>query len=139
VTPEEMHGTITAIFEALNETGWDGPAVTQYYEPDTVIHTFPEWPGADVYRGHDGLIAVLEEWTENFDDMHLELVRLVEVEDRAVVLGWMSGSSKAQGVPTRIQLGSLVEFGDSRLRESWFYLSWDEALKKAGVEDESTA
>jgi hypothetical protein len=132
-----MHRTIKVILDSLNEAGWDGHAVTQHYEPDTVIHTFPEWPGEDVYRGHDGLIAVLDEWTDNFNEMHLELVRLVDAEDGLVVLGWMSGRSKGQGVPTRLQLGALAEFGDDRLRESWFYLSWEEALKKAGVEGES--
>jgi ketosteroid isomerase-like protein len=134
-----MHRTINVMLDSLNEAGWDGRAVTQYYEPDTVIHPFPEWPGDGVYRGHDGLIAVLNDWTESFDEMHLEVVRLVDAEDGVVVLGWMSGRSKVQGVPTRLQLGALAEFGDDRLRESWFYLSWDEALKKAGVEDEPSA
>lgn len=135
LSSEDKHSLIERLVVALNESGWDGAAVAHLYKPDTVLHTFPEWPGVSLYHGRDGIKAVVAEWTESFDDLHLELVRMTDAGERVVILGWQSGRSRGQGVPAKIQLGAVAAFGDELISETWFFLSWAEALREAGIEE----
>ena len=43
-------------------------ASLRFFAPDVAWYPSDRWLDVDVYRGHDGMRAVQEEWVANFDD-----------------------------------------------------------------------
>ncbi len=67
-------------FEAFDQDGIE--EALPRLAPDNVVHALPEWPGPSEYRGHDGIRALMTEWTESFDDFHFEIGEIRELRDR---------------------------------------------------------
>ena len=75
---------VRAAIDALNGSGWDPDAVIPHFDPGAVHYPFPDWPGLERYEGPEGLRALIDEWTQSFDELHWEVVRLIDEEDRVV-------------------------------------------------------
>jgi ketosteroid isomerase-like protein len=121
-------------FEAFNQRGSE--AAMAFFAPDVVSYPFREWPGASEYRGHDGMRALLAEWTENFDDFELEVGEIRQVGDRVLVLAETVGRIKGSRVPIRQPFGALYwGFRNGQIGETRNFLTWREALEAAGLSE----
>jgi ketosteroid isomerase-like protein len=121
-------------FEAFNARGVE--AALASFAPDVVLYAFPEWPGPSAYRGHDGMRALMAEWTENFDDFELEVCEVRDVGDRVLVLAETVGRIKGSRVPIRQPFGALYwDFRDGQIGETRNFLTWREALAAAGLRE----
>jgi ketosteroid isomerase-like protein len=130
---EQAVEQIRLMFERFNRAGFE--AAASYIAPDTVWHTFPEWPGAEKYEGVDGVRQLTQEWTENFDDYRWEISELIDRGDRVVVLAHHGGESKGAGTPVRQRVaGVFTEFdSEGRASRARFFTSWEQALEVAGA------
>jgi hypothetical protein len=61
------------MLEAGNASGWSVESVARFFLPTWVGRVVPEWPGPGTYQGHDGLAALLDEWTADTERFELEL------------------------------------------------------------------
>ena len=77
--------------------GGDATAWLQDLDPDVVLHV--EQAGQGVYRGHEGVIKSLVDWTEDFDGFKSVPEEFLEHGDYVVVRTRQTGSGKASGVP----------------------------------------
>jgi ketosteroid isomerase-like protein len=131
---QENVEVVRRAFEAFNEGGAE--AALASFAPDVVLYAFPEWPGPSEYGGHDGMRALLAEWTENFDDFELEVCEVREVGDRVLVLAETVGRIKGSRVPIRQPFGALYwDFRNGQIGETRNFLTWREALKAAGLRE----
>ena len=81
-------------------TAWSGGDVTallQDLDPDVVLHV--EQAGQGVYRGHEGAIKSLADWTEDFDDFKVVAEEFLDNGDYVVVRTRQTGSGKSSGAP----------------------------------------
>ena len=84
---------VAASIEAFNAHG--DRAVLPVLSEDVVWHSAPGWAGKPVYRGHDGVLELIAEWTENFVDYKWESVDARELADgRVVVLNRHKGRTR---------------------------------------------
>ena len=111
-------------------------ATRPFWAPDLLLYSYPEWAGPAQYRGHEGLRAVLAEWTENFDFFEIEICEIREAGDSVVMLGETVGQIKGSSAPIRHPLGTVYsEFRDGRIGQSRNFLTWSEALEAAGLRE----
>jgi len=121
-------------FEAFNQGGVE--AALPCFAPNIVSYPFREWPTASVYRGHDGMRALLAEWTENFDDFELQISEIRQVGERVLVLAETVGRIKGSRVPIRQPFGALYwNFRDGQIGETRNFLTWREALEAAELSE----
>ena len=131
---EENVETTHKVFEAFGAGGVE--AVLDSFAPDIVLHAFPEWPGPSDYRGHDGIRALLAEWTENFDDFEIEVHEVRAVGDRVLVLAETVGRIRGSRVPIRQPFGAVWwDFRNGQVGKGRNFLTWREALEAAGLEE----
>ena len=111
-------------------------AILTCFAPDAVHYSFPEWAGQAAYRGPDGLLALLAEWTDNFDDFEFDVREFREAGDRVVMLGEMVGRIKGSGVPIRQPFGAAYsDFREGQIGEARNFLTWREALEAVGLSE----
>ena len=123
--------------EGLNAAAWNPSDEGVLLHPEGSMYPPAEWPGADVYEGHEGRAALIREWTSSFQDLRAEIERLIDDGDRVIALVRMRGTSKASGVDIDWQLGFIAsDFADDdgRAREVRWYMSQEQALEAAGIE-----
>jgi ketosteroid isomerase-like protein len=120
--------------EAWNRDGPSDAAVSLAH-PDGVVHAFPEWPDEAVYRGRDGWLRLMEQWTENFDDITWEIEKLIDDDPTVAVLVNHRATVKGTGVPLVQPLGLVARFQDKMVLEARFFLTWNEALEAAGLSE----
>jgi ketosteroid isomerase-like protein len=126
---------VRRMVQAGNAEDWRGNRVLDFFAPDWVGHALPEWPGPQRWEGHDGLRALLAEWTGNFDEFRLEVAEDVDNDARVLSRLKMSGVAKASGMPVTTSLSAISMFRDGKIVDTRWFLSWKEALKAVGLEE----
>jgi ketosteroid isomerase-like protein len=92
---EENLEIVRRIFTAFS--GGDAAAMLQDMDPDMVLHV--DQAGQGVYRGHEGAIKSLADWTEDIDDFKVVPEEFLDNGDYVVVRTRQTGRGKASGVP----------------------------------------
>ena len=131
---EENLDAVRRNIDAWNRDGSSDAAVSLAH-PDSVVHAFPEWPDEAVYRGRDGWLRLLEQWTENFDGITWEIEKLIDDDPTVAILVNHRATVKGTGVPLVQPLGLVLRFQDGMVLEARFFLTWNEALEAAGLSE----
>src|SRR5262245_54593377 len=122
---EENVEVVRNAYKAFAEAGVE--AAMPMFAPDLLMYPFPEWPQPSAYRGHDGLRALLAEWTENFDDFEIAVSEFRENHDAMLLLAEMVGRVKNTQVPIRQPLGTVYsDFRDGRIGTGRSFLTWEQ-------------
>jgi ketosteroid isomerase-like protein len=131
---QENVETVRQIYKAWAAGGIE--AALAYFAPNVVLYSFSEWPGPSEYRGHDGIRAVIAEWTENFDDFDIEVHEVRDLGERALLLAETVGRIKGSRVPIRQPLGAIYwDFRNGQTGGTRNFLTWREALEAAGLSE----
>ena len=76
------------------------------------------------------------EWTDTFDEVKWETEKLIDVADTVVALVTHKGRIKGTGIPISQPVGAVfASFADGMVGEMSFFMTWDEALEAAGLEE----
>ena len=131
---EENVELVRRAYNAFAEAGVE--AVMPMFAPDVVMYPFPEWTERAAYCGHDGLRALLAEWTETFDDFEFAVSEVRETDDTVLVLAETVGMIKNTQVPIRQPVGTVYsDFRDGRIGTGRNFLTWRQALEAAGLSE----
>lgn len=134
--PQEHVETIRNAIDAWNR-GNDMAALVEVMAADSVVHPFPEWPGAHVYHGREGWRELVTEWLENFDEITWDADRVIADAGKVIALVHHRGRIRGTEIPIAQPLGAV--FADFREDGSCgmahFFMSWEEALEAAGVSE----
>jgi ketosteroid isomerase-like protein len=127
------HG-VTLTLKSLLAGDRDGLAA--FYESDAEI-VVPQWPGLlERYTGPDGFMDFFEAWTENWDQVELEITEVIDRGDVSVVFGWMHTRGGASGVATRQAYSAIFDYNASKITRGEWFLSWEEGMEAGGLEGE---
>jgi hypothetical protein len=116
--------SIEAIREALGRA----------YSPDIELRTLASGLGSGVgehYRGLDGLVRYLREWMEPFSDYQVKNLDFIEAGECVLVPSRQWGIGAGSGARVELELTTLYELRDGRIRRVHQYDTLEEARKAA--------
>jgi ketosteroid isomerase-like protein len=117
--------------EAFNRHDIDD--LTSQLDPEVELHEWPAAPGAGTYRGHDGVRKALDSWFEVWAWMHVEIVDVVEAEDRVMVTLRQRAKGKGSEVEVEIESFNVYTVRDGKLTRLELYTERESALEAAGL------
>ena len=108
-----------------------------FYAPDVVCYPAPGWVEDVMCRGHDGIRKLSAVWTENVDDVSLEVHEVRDLHQRILILAEFTGRSKDSGTPIRRPFGVVNSDlrDDGTVGEVHFFLTWQQALEAVGLQE----
>jgi ketosteroid isomerase-like protein len=118
-----------ALLDALPEF------IAQACDPEIEWVEDPRRADRRVYRGHDGVRKSWERWLENFEEYGAELERIVDCDDKVLVVLREEGRGRLSGASISQRNYAVCTFRDGKvLRYEEFYEEGD-ALKAAGLSE----
>ena len=89
---------------------------------------------ADCYRGHDGLVEGLEQFSEAFERWEIRPARAFDLGDRVLALGRFRGRARASGVEWEQEFSQLVTLENGLVVRDRFFYSWAQGMDAAGLD-----
>jgi ketosteroid isomerase-like protein len=122
--------------EAFNRRDVEGVVATA--TPDVEWEDSMFWSeAARTYRGREGLREWMLRVVELWESLHVELEEVTEAPNDRVFYGlYLTGRGKGSGVePPGESFWSVVWFADGKVTRRKVFLTRDEALEAAGLEE----
>ena len=119
--------------DAFNRRDVEG--VLALSDPEIEVEDIPELPESQVFRGHEGLRALLTLNWEPWEAVVVEVQRLIEVDDETVLMltrnRWTVKESGVEIVQPR---ASIFTVRGGLIARARFYANQSDALQAAGIE-----
>ena len=90
---------------------------------------------ATVYRGHEGVRALLREVDETLADIQVEFSDIRDRGEQVVAIGSIRTRGKKSGATTESALGYVADFRNGKVVRIRTYLDPREALEAAGLSE----
>lgn len=129
---EENLEIVRRAFTAFSGGG-DATAWLQDLDPDVVLHV--EQAGQGVYRGHEGAMKSLVDWTEDFDDFKSVPEEFLDNGDYVVVRTRQTGSGKASGAPMEGVFWFVCQMREGKVVRIHVLNTEQAALEAAGLSE----
>jgi uncharacterized protein len=100
-------------------------------DPEIEVRDRPESPDPQIYHGHEGVRAALQQTFETFEIVEFEPERFVETGDQVVVVIRMRGKGKGSGVPVEDRIAHHWTLRDGRAWRLQVYSDPEEAIAAA--------
>ena len=127
---EENLEIVRRLFTAFSGGG-DPTAWLQDLDPDVVLRV--DQAGQGVYRGHEGVIKSLVDWTEDIDDFKSVAEEFLDNGDYVVVRTRQTGSGKSSGVPMEGVFWFVCQMREGKIVRMHVLNTEQAALKAAGL------
>ncbi len=111
----------------------DAAAWLQELDPDVVLHV--EQAGQGVYRGHEGAIKSLVDWTEDIDDFKVVPEEFLDNGDYVVVRTRQTGRGKSSGAPMEGLFWFVCQMREGKVVRVHIVATEQEALEAAGLSE----
>jgi ketosteroid isomerase-like protein len=104
---------------------------------ENIVVTQPkELPGVSPQqRGHSGVLEAFSIWPEQWDDYHIEILRIADPGDYVVVTARTGGRGKQSGVEVEMDFTFVFTVWDEKIVEMQIFMREDQALKVAGLSE----
>ena len=122
---------VRRVFTAFS--GGDATGILQELDPDVFLHV--DQAGQGDYRGHEGVIESLADWTEDIDDFKVVAEEFLESGDCVVVRTRHTGSGKASGVPMEGLAWFVCQVRDGKVVRIHVTTAEQAALEAAGLSE----
>jgi ketosteroid isomerase-like protein len=104
------------------------------FDPDVELIPAAEHASGATYRGMNGFIDFMQEWTEDFEDWTTDVDRILEATDtRVVAVVRQRGTGKRSGVPIALEHGLIFDFVQGRVVRGRIFASPGDAAEAAGL------
>ena len=116
----------------------DTDAFVAHWDPDCEFFSVTgSQMNATPYRGHDGIRRYCRETEETWEELRLEVDRILEGKDDGVVvvIGFLRGEGRGSGVLVEQKIGMVFELRDRKVRSCRAYSDPAEALEAAGLRE----
>ena len=131
---EENIERLKAGLAALNRQ--DRDAYLALIDPDAEWHvTGQVVDQQEVYRGREAIWEYLTSFTDQFDDVRIEMEDVVDGGERVVVWGRVRGRGKASGAVVDLRVATVFTIRNGLLLRAENFAEMAEALEAAGLEE----
>ena len=86
------------------------------------------------YRGHEGIVEGLEQFSEVFESWEIRPQRALDMGDQVLTLGTFKGRARTSGVEWEQDFSQLVALQRGQVVRDRFFYSWEQGLQAAGLE-----
>jgi ketosteroid isomerase-like protein len=107
--------------------------LTELYDPEVVLDEISEFPGAQAYRGYDGLNRWFADWFELYQDIRFEPGDFKETGDKVIVPNHQRFRSRA-GVETEQDVVHVWTLRDGRVVHATGFREMADARAAAGLD-----
>src|SRR5256886_697956 len=111
----------------------DESAMLDRAAPDIIVTQFPDQPDVRDYRGHEGLLQVMAEWIDIWDDWSVEILHIREIGDRVLVDARQRGRGKRSGAPFEVEVTFVLTVRHDKIVRWQMFHSKQRALKAVGL------
>jgi len=96
--------------------------------------TLPDHVG-ETYRGHEGVARATERWAEPYEELTIELERIVGAGDRLVSIHRVRARARHTGIEFEGPLAYLWTFRNGKVNQFRSFRDPEEALEAAGLRE----
>ena len=111
----------------------DLESVVADIEEDAELHEWPEAPGAQSYRGAEGVRAALDNWFESFEWMRVEIEDIFDVGEHVLVALHQRAKGKNSEAEVEIRSFNVYTFKDGKVTRIELFTEREPALAAAGL------
>jgi ketosteroid isomerase-like protein len=130
---EENVEIVRRAIEAYGREGLD--EVLRYYHPEIEWTSTGDYIERGTYRGHDGLRRYFGTMEEEFEDLRIEPVELIDAGGWVISSVRFTGRGKASDAPVEMTLISVGSLRDGLIYRVRNYPDMAEALEAAGLSE----
>jgi ketosteroid isomerase-like protein len=120
-------------FEAWNQGGAE--SAKRFWAEDYEFHDPPNFPDPRVVRGRDVVAAHLKDQTSVLGDLKVTIVDVRARDETVVVRIEASAHGAKSGVDVPVEVTQVFEVAAGRLQRGRIFMTWEEALEAAGLEE----
>jgi ketosteroid isomerase-like protein len=135
---QENVENLRAVLEAWDFDTWKrGEADVSLLDPEVTYEDtiLPDHVG-ETYRGHEGVIRATERWIEPYEDLTIELERIVGTGDRLVSIHRFRARARHTGIEfVELPVAYLWTFRAGKVIHFRSYQTPEEALEAAGLSE----
>jgi ketosteroid isomerase-like protein len=131
---QENVEVVRAAFDAFERGGLD--AMAEFWDPKI------DWRAAEgalddvgEIRGEAAMRAYIQDWLDEFDDVHIELEELIDAGDQVVAVQRVGARAKASGVDTELRYAVVNTVRDGKVVRGREYWTRDQALEAVGLSE----
>ncbi len=125
---------VRAAFDASNRD--DMQAVLRLCDEDIVVTQPMELPGASPHqRGHGGVLEAFSIWPDQWDEYHIEILRMADRGDYVAVTARTGGRGKQSGVEVEMDFSFVFSVREGKIVELKIFMREDQALEAAGLRE----
>ena len=92
---------------------------------------------AESYRGHEGLVQGLEQFSEAFESWEIRPARALDFGDRVFALGGFRGKARSSAVEWEQAFSQLVTLKEGLVARDRFFYSWEQGLRATELDPEA--
>ena len=119
--------------EAFSRGAWEESV--KLMDPAIEWHDAPDLPGAQTYRGREGVLAQWRGMSEALDDFSVEVERFLDAGDRVVVFLRSRGRGRISGIDVSRKLVQVCTVRNGRVTEIVGYDDPTKALAAVGLSE----
>jgi ketosteroid isomerase-like protein len=102
--------------------------------PNIVLQRWPPLPDPEIYHGPDGLLQLVADWIEDFDEFETTVEEFIDANDTQVITRvHQQATGAGSGVPIEAQFWFVWTLTDGRVVRWDIYKDRDHALEAAGL------
>ena len=137
VAEDTLHEMSKESLEALNRTyaAWRAGRPEEalaWVDAEVEWTAIEDAPDAGTYRGHDGVLAYMNDWLQDFDDLQVEFEEVLEAEDCVVAVQRGRGRGKESGVEVDLRYAAVYEFRNGKILRFQAFRDPERALEGIG-------
>jgi ketosteroid isomerase-like protein len=117
--------------DAFNRLDLD--SVIDDTDPNAELHEWPNAPGAQIYRGPDGVREALDKWFEIWEWMHVDIEEIVDVGERVFLIMHQRAKGRGSEIEVEIRSFNVYTFRDGRVMRIELFIEREPALEAAGL------
>lgn len=117
--------------EAFNRR--DIESVVADLAPDGELHEWHDAPGAQSYRGPEGVRAAMDTWFETWEWMELDIKEIVDLGDRVLVTLHQRAKGRGSGIEVEITSHNVYTFRNEKVTRIQLFIERAPALEAAGL------
>jgi ketosteroid isomerase-like protein len=124
------------VWEAAWDSGADdlGPLLA-IFDDDLVTRRLAPMPDPGTWHGLEGLLAVLTEWIDTFDEFTMKGEEFIDAGDQVVVRVAQEGRGDDSGVPVTGTFWFVLGVEDGKIVTLDMSATRDDALEAAGLSE----
>jgi ketosteroid isomerase-like protein len=123
--------TVRKWIDAFNRLDID--SVTHELDPEAELHEWPTAPGAQVYRGPEGVRAAIDSWFEIWEWMEVTVEDLREIGDQVLITLHQRAQGRGSSAEVEIRTFNVYTFRDGRVYRMQLFTEPEPALEAVGL------